>query len=124
MTSSIERKLQTLRKQSNHIQHKLSALILYKGRPVSFGVNDQVKTHPEIKKYSQVKTMHAEMAAIFRMKDKEILKDCEVIVYREDRAGNMANSRPCEVCQAMFRDYGIKKVTYTTSSGWKEEHFV
>jgi deoxycytidylate deaminase len=124
MTKTIVSKLQTLRKQSNHMQHKLSALILYKGRPISFGINDQTKTHPEIRKYSEVKTMHAEMAAIFKIKDKEILKNCEVIVYREDRAGNMANSRPCEVCQAIFRNYGIKKVTYSTANGWKEEHFV
>lgn len=124
MTKSIENKLKRLRTRANHHQHKLSALVMHRGRPVSFGYNDQYKTHPKIRQFSQVKTLHAEAHALFRVKDKEILKDCEIIVYREDRHGNMANSRPCEVCQAMFRHYGIKKVTYSTAEGWKEEHFV
>lgn len=123
MTKTIERKLRSLRKQSNHIQYKLSALVLHKGRPISFGINNQTKTHPNIKKWSEVKTLHAEMNACFKIKNKDLLKDCEIVVYREDRQGNMANSRPCDVCQVMFREYGIKKVTYSTASGWKEEYF-
>lgn len=123
MTKSIETKLKRLRTRANHHQHKLSAVLLYRGRPITAGVNDQYKTHPKIRQFSQVKTLHAEAACLFKVKDPEIIKDCELVVYREDRQGNMANSRPCEVCQAMFRYYGLKKVTYSTAEGWKEEHF-
>jgi deoxycytidylate deaminase len=120
MTTSLVNKLKTLRNQSNHIQHKVSAIILYKGRPLSFGYNNQTKTHPKIKKYSEVKTMHAEMAALFRMKDTSILKNCSIVVYREDRMGNAALAKPCDVCQAILKDYGIKEITYSTPDGWEQ----
>lgn len=123
MTSSIEKKLQEVQKQSNHSQHKLSALILYKGRPLSFGVNDQYKTDPKIKKYTDVKKTHAEMSAIFRIKSKSILKACTMVVYREDKMGNIALAKPCAVCECMIKDYGIKKVIYSTPNGWKTEKY-
>jgi deoxycytidylate deaminase len=121
MTNTVVRKLQNLRRLSNHKQHKLSALILHRGRPISFGYNNQTKTHPKIKKYSDLKTLHAEMSALFKIKNKSILKDCTMVIYREHRNGVMANAKPCEVCTEMLRDYGITQVIYSTPNGWIEE---
>lgn len=122
MTNTVVKKLQNLRSQSNHKQHKLSALILHRGRPISFGYNNQTKTHPRIKKYSDVKTMHAEMSALFKVRNVSILKDCTMVIYRETRDGNMANAKPCEVCAEMLKDVGISVVVYSTPNGWTEEN--
>lgn len=121
MAPNLVKKLQLLRNKSNHHQHRLSAVLLLRGRPISFGVNDSKRTHPKIKRWSDVKTIHAEMSAIFRVKDTEILKNCTMVVYREDRYNNPANARPCSVCEAMLRDYGIKHIMYSTKDGWVEE---
>lgn len=119
MTTSIENKLKRLRSQSNHPQHKHSAVITYRGRPVSFGFNE-MRTHPGILKFSKVKLIHAEMSAILKDRYQDFT-GCTMTVYREDRDGNMAMSRPCEVCLKMLRAYGFKNIMFSTKAGWKEE---
>lgn len=118
------KKLKELRLKAEHHQHKLSAIILLKGRPVSFGFNNGIKTHPKASKYTEYPTLHAEMSAIFKVKNKDILRYCTLVVYREDRMGNLAMSRPCVACQQLIKECGIKKVVYTTKDGWIEESFV
>lgn len=120
MAPNLVNKLKRLRNQSDHHQHKLSAVLMYKGRPLSFGFNS-LKTDPKIQKYSKVKAMHAEMSAVFRVKNKEMLKDCTIVVYREDRHGNPVLARPCSVCETMLKDYGIKHIMYSSKEGWIEE---
>ena len=44
-----------------------------------------------------------------------------IYLYREYKNGNLALSRPCPSCMAMLKDFGIKKVMYTTTDGFVEE---
>lgn len=122
MTNSIIDRLKNERNKSDHTQYKHSAMILYKGRPLSLACNTN-RTHPEVRRFSPVKTLHAEAAAIFKVKNRELLKNCTMIVYREDKQGHASQSKPCEVCSAMLKHYGIKQVTYSTSNGWVTEKF-
>lgn len=120
MAPNLVNKLRIVKDKSDHKYHKLSAVLLYKGRPINFGFNS-LRTDPKIKKYSQVKAMHAEMSVIFGVKNKEILKHCTMVIFREDREGNPAMAKSCDSCETIMREYGIKKVIYSTKDGWIKE---
>lgn len=47
----------------------------------------------------------------------------EIYLYREYKDGSLAPSRPCPSCMAMLKDFGIKKIYYTTEDGYAEERF-
>lgn len=119
MAPNLVSKLKRVKEKSTHVQHKHSAVILLKGRPLSFGFN-KMRTDPKIAKYSDVKQTHAEMSAIWQVKNKEILRGATIVVYREDKNGNMANSKPCVACTALIKECGFKNVTYSTPTGWVE----
>lgn len=120
MTKSITSNLRRLTLKSTHHQHKLSAVVLYKGRIIAKGVN-QMRTHPAILPFSDLKLLHAEMSALLRVKHKAILSKCQVVVYREDREGNFALASPCTACRSMFKTYGIREIFFSTKGGWKYE---
>lgn len=44
-----------------------------------------------------------------------------IYLYREYKDGKLAPSRPCPSCMAMLKDFGIKKIMYTTEDGYVEE---
>ena len=46
-----------------------------------------------------------------------------IYLYREYKDGRLAPSRPCPSCMAMLKDFGIKKIYYTTEDGFVEERF-
>ena len=101
---------------------KLGACILSKNRVISVGFNQRFKTNPFIRKFDPHKTIHAEMSAIFRIKNKSLLKGATMVVYREkneDKSIGMA--KPCPVCQEIMKHYGFEKMIYTTDFGYMEE---
>lgn len=107
---------------SDHPEHKLGATIYSNGKPISIGVNYYKKTHPKIYKYySKVKTVHAEVNAAFKVKNKNNLKGSTIVVFRQTKDGCTAMSRPCDSCMNMLKYYGVRKVVYTTLDGYKEE---
>lgn len=117
-------KARELSLKSLHHSARVGVVILQKKNMVAFGFNQKDKTHPYLREegfyYNQ--SLHAEMHAIFKMKNKDLLEGSTVIVYREDKNGNVALSRPCEVCQKLLRKYKVKKIQYTTADGVKEEY--
>lgn len=113
-------KLKKERLKSDHHQHALSAVVLYKGVPLAFGFNKLVKTHPITRKYDRHKTIHAEISAVLKVRHHALLSKCTLVVYREDRHGNPAMAMPCSVCHQILKELGIKKVTYSTPEGWKD----
>ena len=42
-------------------------------------------------------------------------------LYRELKNGTLAMSRPCRACMAMLKDFGVRKIYYTTENGYAEE---
>ena len=47
----------------------------------------------------------------------------DIYLYREYKDGSLACSRPCPSCMAMLRDFGLKRIFYTTEDGYVEEKF-
>lgn len=105
---------------SEHLQHKLGALIVRKNRVVSFGWN-KCRTHT--KSNSRHSAIHAELDAILRAKDVDLSK-CDIYLYRQTKMGKLGNSRPCQFCQALLKKVQIKNAHYTTETGYVTEKFI
>ena len=97
--------------------HQLGAVIAKKNKVMSVGFNNPYKTHP--RSNNRFKTIHAELDAILGLA-KEDLVGSTIYVYREHKDGSPANSKPCQYCQMLIKQAGIKKVCYTDDGKYKE----
>lgn len=97
--------------------HQLGAVVAKKNKVVGLGFNNPYKTHP--KSNNRFKTIHAELDAILGLA-KEDLVGSTIYVYREHKDGSPANSKPCQYCQMLIKQAGIKKVCYTDAGQYKE----
>ena len=106
---------------SDHIQHRHAAVIVKAGRVLSIGRNRN-KTHPDsvgVDDDGEVftKTIHAEMDAILRVKNKSHLKGATIYVARKGRNEKAGMSCPCKMCQKLISKHGLKKAVFTTEYG-------
>lgn len=106
---SLFRLAKNVSKLSQHPRHKLGAVIVVNGKPVSVGYN-HYKSHPEAR-YSGI---HAEIHAI-KTTGKNKIKGSSIFVYRKTKDGKLAIAKPCEDCMKNLADFGIKWVFYTTN---------
>lgn len=109
------------RENSDHPVYKIGAALYYKNKLLSKGYNLVRKTHPIMVELGSKKTTHAELMAILKVRHKIDLTGCTMVVYREDKEGNPAKAKPCEYCQELLKQYGVKYTIYTTETGWKKE---
>lgn len=105
-----------LSKKSDYF-HQLGAVIVKKNDVLGFGYNKPHKTHP--RSNNRFKTIHAELDAIIGL-SKDDLYGATIYVYREHANGSPANSKPCQYCQMLIKEAGIKKVCYTDNGEFKE----
>ncbi len=106
---------------SDYSQYKVGSCILYKGKVISIGFNQHFKTHPLTRLFHEEQTIHAEVSSIIRLKNKEILKDCKIVVYRQHKDGELAMSRPCPTCIKILKFFKISQIAYTIPGGFAEE---
>ena len=99
---------------------QMGAALVKNNKLLSWGYNEMKKTHP--KATSPFRTLHAEVDAILGIPLKD-LPGCDVYVYREFKNGKAALAKPCPSCYHTLRKYGIRRVFYTTSSGWEVIEF-
>ena len=98
-------------RKSTH-EFPMGAVLVGK-RPLARGFNTE-KTHP---KYANPvehlgTSIHAEMACLIDASDTFFVHDT-MYVYREDKQGNPALSRPCPNCQKELKARGITTVIYS-----------
>lgn len=105
---------------SDHEEFKVGAAIYVKGRLISKACNN-LKTHPDSIRYGRHVTSHAELRAINRIKNKALLNGATLVVYRQKKLGGLGLSRCCEECFKLVVKYGIKRIMYTTDTGYVEE---
>lgn len=92
-----------------------STAIVHKGKILSIGLNRR-KTHPLQKLFSDRPErlyIHSEIDAITKIKNKTILKECDVYVLRLTKGGHIGNSKPCEGCKKALTYYGIQGIYWT-----------
>jgi len=106
---------------STHIQHRHAAVIVKAGRVLAVGRNRN-KTHPDAVGRDPdgeifTRTVHAEMDALSRVKNKSNLKGATIYVARKGRNQEAGMSCPCKMCQGLINKYGLKKAVFTTDYG-------
>ena len=105
---------------SDHIQHRHAAVVVKAGRVLATGRNRN-KTHPDsitIEEGERIpKTIHAELDAISRVKNKDQLRGATIYVARLGRNGHPGMSCPCKMCQKLIDKYELKRAVFTTEYG-------
>lgn len=100
---------------------KIGSVIVHKGNVISAGCNQKFIFEDLTQRYNPEKALHAEVASILKLKNKGILKYSQIYVYREDRNGSLAISRPCPGCQRILKSFGLTEIYYTSSEGFHHE---
>ncbi len=94
---------------------RLGAVLIKKKRVISFGINDMRRSHPKQQKYSTKKWAigsHAELKCCIGVDLKDLQKST-MYVARILKNGNPALAKPCQCCQSILREFGVRKVFYT-----------
>ncbi len=99
-------------KNSVH-RHRIGAVIFKKKTIISVAYNKPFafasNLHPKYQSYPG--SIHAEVSAIISAKTD--LKNCEMLIVRINKKGELRLSRPCNYCMSYIIDVGIKKITYS-----------
>ena len=121
-------KMATLLAQSStHHKFRMGAVIIQNGDILSTGVNSS-KTHPLQMKYNKYRNIkinnhcvHAEMNAIVKTSNKNLLKGAIIYISRLKENG-VGMSRPCKACMEALKDFGIRDICYSTDIGYAKEY--
>jgi len=109
---------------------RIAAALVVRNRVLAYGVN-RMHTHPFQAKFGKNKESlfwHAETNAIYnavRRAEPEILAKADLYVCRIKYANTkkdqfvLGNAKPCIGCQKCITDFGIRRVFYTTESGYE-----
>ena len=96
-------------------KYRIAAFGERKGKLVSIGINDYIKTHPKQKEFAikagmkNRQYLHAEIAAIIKARS----NIDSLFVYRLDNKGRFQNATPCPVCRLAIQLSGIKRVYHS-----------
>lgn len=106
------------------LEYNLCAVIVRGGNVISVGYN-QRKTNSFVEHYTdrakgqrdfQIST-HAEMDAVLQARAKTDLRGCKIFVIRKHldtkKFDTFGMSKPCEICQHVLYNYGIRRAYYT-----------
>lgn len=98
------------------LEFNLCAVIVRGGRVLSTGFNSRgwnpLSEHYRMNDYAC--TIHAEVDAIMSGRKKIRFEGSKVYVVRVKSDGTVGNAKPCEMCQHVLFNYGIKRVYHTT----------
>ena len=101
---------------SNHHSHKLGCAIVRNGKVLGVGHN-MMKTHP--KSPHRFKNIHAEFMAV--LNSNMDIGGGTAYIFREQKNGTPAISRPCTDCWRFLMECGIKDVVYSFEGSFKQE---
>ena len=117
---------------SDFKQVHIGCVAVYKKQVIGVGYNTN-KTHPIQMKYNKYRDLewngiqpkaklHAELMCLLNIKDLNIdFAKVKIFIYREDKNGHLASSKPCNACMRAIKDYGIKDIYYTVDNGYNYE---
>ena len=58
---------------------------------------------------------HAELDCIRNCVDRRLLEGSILCVVRTNASGDVSDSKPCQICLSMIKNYKIKKIIFSTS---------
>lgn len=103
-------------KKSDHHSHSLGCCIAKGNRVLGVGHN-MMKTHP--KSPHKFHRVHAEFLAVLNASGN--VRGATAYVYRQQKNGTPALSRPCKDCWKYLRKCGIKNVVYSYEATYVQE---
>lgn len=112
---------QKLSLKSDVSPYRMASVVVRGGKIISMGIN---KSNPGILKHPAyaLKGTHSELDAILSI-DPKLLKNSTIYISGLSRGNNTILSKPCDSCQQIIKEYGIKAAIYHTRSGeikkWK-----
>lgn len=117
LVSAVKRVSTTCDKLTAH----LVAVIVKGGSIISWSSNlPRMNAYTAIMTDTDCFSIHAEVAAIFRARQKTDLRGCKMFVARITKdnkitqaRGQVALAMPCKTCMRAIANYGIKRVIYT-----------
>lgn len=107
-------------------KHNIGAVLVSKNWDI-IGVGANVnKTHPlQAELAAKVGLehkifLHAELQCLINSKRRD-LRGARLFIYREFVNGGTALARPCPICMAGIKRFGINEIYYTTPDGYAKE---
>jgi len=114
----------------------IGACAVYKDKYIIARAHNTAKTNPTQYFYNRYRMegksdillkparSHAETQLYRKIRYLDIdFKDVVIYIYREWKDGTRAISKPCESCERLLRDLGVKIVCYTGNDSYIEERF-
>lgn len=98
-----------------YLEYNLCAVIVRGGNVLSVGFNRQ-GWNPLSEFYRVEKracNIHAEIDAITSKRNRVRFEDSKIYIVRLKRNGSVGSAKPCEMCQHVLYNYGIKRAYYT-----------
>lgn len=105
--------------KSDHHSHKIGCVIAKGNKVLGTGWN-VLKTHP--KSPHQYKSIHAEFMASIAAGD--AIEGATAYIFRQQKDGTWANSKPCASCWKYLMELGIKEVVYSFEGYFKQERVI
>lgn len=99
----------------NHHAYRIGAVIV-KGKTVVAARSNSYRENRYLRSWPKYIYMHAELAAI-SSRGMEACDGTSLYVARVRRDGSLGMAKPCEHCQKLIAQVGIKRVYYTSADG-------
>ncbi len=109
-------------KNSDH-RCRIGSVLVHENKIISAGCNQKFIFEDLTQRYNPEKALHSEIGCLLKLKNKQILKHCQMYVYRESLDGQLQMCRPCKGCQRILRSFGLSDVYYTSPEGFHFEQF-
>ena len=112
--SRINKFIKIAKKYTEESSHRwrMAAILISGSQIISVGINKK-KTHP-LQKGKHAYSIHAELDCLISAPFNKI-KGSYIVVCRKLTNGDLALAKPCNECQKLLKEYGIKKVYYSIS---------
>jgi len=115
---------------STFVRVHIGAVVVLKNEVIAVGQNVK-KSHPLQSKWASICNrresiwLHAEMHCLTKLINTRYdLSNARIYIFRHDKKGQKALSRPCEICMTALRHYGINQILYTIKDGYAEEFLI
>lgn len=90
--------------------------ILYRGKSIYAARHNELKTHPQLARFSKFPFLHAESSCVISHGVSNSA-GLDMVCTRVLANGTLTMSKPCKVCEAFLDHAGIRNVYYTDWEG-------
>lgn len=119
---SIAEKFALEHEYDDPLEYHLCAVIVRGGSVISVGYNRK-STNGFVEHFADLVrgerdyclSTHAEMDSVLRARGKTDLRGTKIYVARIKASGGLGMAKPCEICQHILYNYGIRRAYYSIS---------